>query len=334
MDIEKNRYASLVALVLAITWFCLLTPVQAAPPADKGDETMGHGSAKDIVVAKVNGKVINMDQLMRTMSEISRTKHGSEEVSPLLAEKIKQEAIDKLVIEELAVQVAGAKIKDITPEQLDGKVQAIKKKYKSEDAFQKYIQTEFGGIDGLREQLKRLLPLELFISQEFDAKVVVSDQEVQQAYDETKARSFVTDEFVQVNDLLFFLDATDPEAAATIEKTTKSITEQYSNDPSKFPSEGAFALQKNLPLDKLKDKSLYEAAKGLKEYGWSAPVNVDGNLHVVQLVGYKSAINKSLEEVAPQLKKQLRQQKLQELIQTWMSGLKEGADIEIMDLTS
>lgn len=330
---RKNKRFSLFAFVLAMTWFCSLTPVLAANPADKGDETMGHGSAADVVVATVNGKVINMDQLMRKMSDISRTEHGSEEVSPLLAEKIKQKAIDKLVIEELAVQVASAKITNITPEQLEGKIQAIKKKYKTEDAFQQYIQTEFGGMDGLQKQLKRSLPLEFFIAQEFDAKVTVSDQEVQQAYDAEKTKSFVTEEFIQVNDLLFFLDPTDPESEVAIEKIKKSIVDQHGNDPSKFPAEGAFTLQKNLPLDKVKDTSLYEAAKGLKEYGWSAPVNVNGNLHVVQLVGYKSAVNKSLQEVAPQLKKKVRQQKLQELINTWLSGLKKGADIEIMDLT-
>jgi len=330
---NKNKRLSLAAMIVTMTCLCLLTPVSAANTADKAEETMGHGSVEDIVVAKVNGNTINMDQLLRTMSQISRTKHGSEEVSPLLAEKIKQEAIDKLVVEELAVQIARAKMKDITPEQIEHKIQAIKKKYKSEEAFQKYLQAEFGGIDGLQKQVKRSLPLELFIAQEFDAKVVVSDQEVQQAYDAAKTQSYVTEEFVQVNDLLFFLDVAAPESGAIIDKTMRLIADQYGNDPSKFPEAGIFTLQKNVPLDKVKDKSLYEAAKGLKEYGFSAPINVEGNLHVVQLVGYKSAINKSLQEVAPQLKKQIRQQKLQELLNAWMSGLKKGANIEIMDLS-
>ena len=330
---DKKKYFSLFSFVMALTWLCLLTPVLGANPAGKDDETMGHGSAEDVVVAKVNGAVINMDQLMRKMTQISRTKHGSEEVSPLLAEKIKQEAIDKLVIEELAVQVASAKIKNITPDQIEGKIQAIKKKYKTEEAFQQYVQSDFGGMDGLRKLLMRSLPLELFITQEFDAKVEVSDQEVQQAYEAAKEQSYVTDEFVQVNDLVFFLDPTDPESIAKIEKIKKSIVDEYDNDPTKFPGEGAFTIQKNLPLDKVKDKALFEAAKGLKEYGFSAPVNVDGNLHMVQLVGYKSAINKSLQDVAPQLKEQLRQQKRQALINTWMAGLKEGAKIEVMDLT-
>ncbi len=332
MDAGKKVGFALGVLFVAMVLLCLQSPVCAANAADKGDETMGHGSAVDIVVAKVNGSVINMDQLMRTMSHISRTKHGSQEVSPLLAEKIKQEAIDKLVIEELAAQVAGAKIK-VTAEQIEAKIQAIKQKYKSEDAFQKYVQNDFNGIDGLRKLLQRSLPLELFIAQEFDAKVTVSDQEVQQAYDAAKAQSFVTEEFVQVNDLLFFLDPVAPESEASIEKIKKSIAEQYNNDPSQFPAEGTYTLQKNRPLDKVKDKALYDAARGLKEYGWSTMVNVDGNLHVVQLVGFKSAVNKSLPEVAPQLKKQVRQQKLQGLINTWMAGLKEGATIEVMDLT-
>lgn len=331
MDNKDKRF-SLMALVMVLTWFCFSIPVWAAASADQGEETMGHGAADDVVVAKVNGKVINMDQLMRTMTHISRTKHGSEDVSPLMAEKIKQEAIDKLVIEELAVQVAAAKMKAVTPDQIETKIQALKKKYKTEDAFQKYVEEDFHGLEGLKNQLKRSLPLEFFIAQEFDAKVTVSDQEVQQAYEAGKKQSFVTEEFIQVNDLLFFLDPADPKSGAEIEKTKQEIVDKYNNDPSQFPP-GTFTLQKNLPLDKVKDKDLYEVSKGLKEYGWSVPVNVDGNLHIVQLVGYKAAVNKTLAEVTPKLQQQLRQQKRQTLINNWLAGLKEGADVEVMDLT-
>lgn len=331
--IVPNKRLSLIALVTAVTCFSFLTPALATDSSSKNDETMGHGSAQDIVVAKVNGAVINMDQLMRTMSYVSRTKHGSEEVSPLLAEKIKQESIDQLVIEELAVQAAHAKIKSIPQEQIEAKIQAIKKNYKSEEAFQEYLKNEFGGMDGLKKQLQRSMPLELFIAQEFAAKVEVSDQEVEEAYNATKLKSYVTDEFVQVNDLLFFLDPSAAESVPAIEKIKQSIIDQYDNNPRNFPADNSFTLQKNMALDKIKDKALYEAARGLKEYGWSAPINVDGNLHIVQLIGYKPAQNKSLQEVAPQLKQQISQQKLKANLLTWTAGLKEGAQIEIMDLT-
>ncbi|MDD5758178.1 MAG: SurA N-terminal domain-containing protein [Desulfobulbaceae bacterium] len=331
--IVPNKRFSLIALVTAMAWFSLLSSALATDSTNRNDETMGHGSAKDIVVAKVNGAVINMDQLMRTMSYISRTKHGSEEVSPLLAEKIKQEAIDQLVIEELAVQAAHAKIKNIPPEQIEAKIDAIKKSYKSEEAFQEYIKNEFGDMDGLKKQLQRSMPLELFISQEFGTKVKVSDQEVEDTYNERKSRLYVTNEFVQVNDLLFFLEPSSPESVPTIEKIKQSIIDKYDNNPRNFPSDSTFTLQKNMPLDKIKDKALYEAARGLKEYGWSAPINVDGNLHIVQLIGYKPAQNKSLQEVAPLLKQQINQEKLQAMLATWLAGIKEGAKIEIVDLT-
>ena len=323
---------SLIFMV-AMAWFSLQASVLAANPDDKSDDTMGHGSAEEIVVAKVNGKVINMAQLMREMTEVSRKKHGNQEISPLLAEKIKQEAIDKLIMDELALQSAAATIKTIPPEQVDAKVQAVKKKYKSDEEFQQFIKDEFGGMDGFRRQIERFLILEKFIMQEFDPKIVVNEQEVNKAYDEAKSQYFVTDAFVQVNDLIFFLDPADPESGTKIEKIKKVIIEKYDNDPGKMPNDGSFTVQKNRPLDKVRDALLYEAAKGLKEYGWTGPVNVDGNLHIVQLIGYKPAVNKSLKDVTPYLTNEIRKRKRQELINTWMSGLKEGAKIEIMDLT-
>ena len=320
-------------LMVAMAWLCLQASVLAANHGDKQDDTMGHGSAEEVVVATVNGKVINMAQLMRTMAEVSRKKHGNQEVSPLLAEKIKQEAMDKLIMDELAMQSAASTIKAISPERVEAKIQAVKKKYKSDVEFQQFIKGEFGGMDDFRRQIERFLILEKFISQEFDSKIVVSDQEVEKAYEAGKSRYFVTDAFVQVNDLIFFLDPADPESGIKIEKIKKTIIEKYDNDPGRMPNDGSFTIQKNRPLDKVRDTLLYEAAKGLKEYGWTAPVNVDGNLHIVQLIGYKPEVNKSLKDVTPYLQSEIRKRKRQELINTWMSGLKEGAAIEIMDLT-
>lgn len=330
-----NQYRFLLACGIVAMMSLWMPPsvAAAATSADKADQAMGHGSAEEVVVAKVNGKTINMAELMRAMADISQTKHGSEEVSPLLAEKIKQEATEKLITEELAFQTAAATIKTIPPDRLADKIQAVKKKYKDEEGFQQYITDQFGGMEGFRKQIERFLTLELFITQEFDAKVKVSDQEVEKAYNQLKSQRYVTDEFVQVNDLIFFLDPNAPDSAATIEKIKQTIIDKYDNDPRRLPTDGTFALEKNMPLDKVKNSALYAAGKGLKEYGWSNPINVDGNLHIVQLIGFKPAVNKSLQDVAQSLKNELRQQKRQAMINTWMSGLKKGAAIEIMDLT-
>ncbi len=331
----KGNFLSLSVMFIVVTaWFCLHAPVfAAASSSDKADETMGHGSADEIVVAKVNGKAINMAQLMREMANVSMQRYGNQEISPLLAEKIKQEAMEKIVIEELAFQHASTIIKTVPPDSMAAKIQGLKKQYKSEAEFQKYIKDEFGGEDSFQKQMERLLVLELFVKQEFESQVEVSDQEVKKAYDEAKDQVFVKDEFVQVNDLIFFFDPNAPASVEKIEKIKKTIVDQYGNDPSKLSVDGTFAVEKNMPLDKVKNKPLYEAAKVLKEYGWTAPINVDGNLHVVQLIGYKPAVNKSLQDVTPYLTNEIRKQKRQGLLNAWMSGLKNGADIEIMDLT-
>lgn len=333
----KGNFGTLpVLFVVATAWLCLQAPIAIAATANsggKGDETMGHSSAEEIVVANVNGKAINMAQLMREMASVSMQRYGQQEISPLLAEKIKREAIDKTIIEELAIQHASARIKGVPPAAMETKIQGVRKQYKSEAEFQKYIKDEFGGEESFKKQMERLLTLELFIKQEFDSKVEVNDQEVKKAYDDSKDQVFVKDEFVQVNDLVFFVDPADPASPAKIESIKKTIADHYANDPSRMPVDGTFAVEKNKPLDKVKDKPLYEAAKVLKEYGWSAPINVDGNLHAVQLIGYKPAVNKSLQEVAAYLKNEIWQQKRQGLLNTWMAGLKDGAKIEIMDLT-
>jgi len=327
----------------AIILYCLITVCISLPKTSMATEVnatdkeqtdaMGHGSASDVIVAKVNGTTINMAQLMRTMGEISRTKHGSEEVSQLLAEKIKQEATDQLITEELAVQKATEVIKTVPSEKLEAKIQAVRKKYKTEDDFNTFIVNDFGKIAEFRRQMERFLVLELYILQEFDSKVTVTDQEIEQLYEATKTKRFVTDEFVQVIDLTFFYDPADPESISKIEAIKQTIVDKYNNDPRKLPIDGTFTMEKNIPLNKDKNKALYDAAKKLKEYGWSSPINVDGNLHIVQLVGYKPAFNQSLKEATPLLKNEIKKQKRQAMLNEWMAGLRQGAAIEVMDLT-
>lgn len=333
MKVLKNSCVSLVTLmVLMGVFFVLPAHSVAADSAVAEDTAMGHGSAEEIAVVKVNGQVINMAQLMREMAEVSRKKYGTQEISQLLAEKIKQEATEKLITEELAYQVAHSQIKTIPPKRIEESELEIRKRYTSEEDYQKYIKKEFGGADGFRRQVARFLTLELFIAQEFEPKITVTDQEVQKAYDDAKSY-FVSDEFVQVNDLIFFLDPADPESMAKIERTKQAIISEFNNDPSRMPTDGTFALEKNMPLDKVRNQKIYEAAKGLKEYGWTPPVNVDGNLHIAQLIGYKSAVNKSLKEVTPYLTNEIRKQKRQKLLNDWMAGLRKDAVIELMDLT-
>lgn len=325
---------------LMLLLFCVIVCSVEAQPGwaaamdrDGGEGYLGHGSAQDVVVAKVNGRIINMAQLMKTMAEISRTKHGSQEISPLLAQKIKQEATERLIVEELSLQKAGTVIKSVPPERVEQRIAEVAKSYKTDDEFQRYVKDEFGGMENFKNYVTRYLALELFILQEFGPKVTVTDQEIQQAYERDKSRFFVTDEFVQVNDLAFFLDPNAQASKDQIAATIKTIKEKYDNDPRKLPFDGNMALEKNKPLNKEEDKMLYEAARGLKEYGWTEPIEVDGTLHVVQLIGYKPAVNKSLNEVSAYLSNELRKRKRQALINTWMAGLKQGATIEIMDLT-
>lgn len=333
MKILRNCCGPLIALV--VLWGCFFSLFAHALAADgdpSADKTMGHGSAEDIVVVKVNGQAVNMAQLMREMAEVSKRKYGTQEISQLLAEKIKQEATEKLITEELAYQWAHSRIAKIPADRLEKSQQDIRSKYSSEDAFQKYVKDEFGGVEGFRAQIERFLTLELFIAQEFEPKITVTDQEVQQAYDDAKSY-FVSDEFVQVNDLIFFLDPADSESVAKIEAIKQRIVSEHNNDPAQMPSDGIFVLEKNLPLDKENNQKLFAAAKGLKEYGWSSPVNVEGNLHIVQLIGYKPAVNKSLKEVTPYLVNEIRKQKRQMMLNDWMAGLRKGATIEVMDLT-
>ncbi|MDA8419118.1 MAG: peptidyl-prolyl cis-trans isomerase [Desulfobacteraceae bacterium] len=319
-------------LLLALPQPLVRAAAPAAAPAPHG-MAASHGDAEKVVVAKVNGQVINMAQLMRKMSEISRTEHGSEAISPLLAQEIKKEATDKLITEELAYQKAKAVIKGVPPERLKDKIAQVKKRFKDEADFQHFVKNQFGGEKEFENQMQRFETIQMFIEQEFDAKIKVSDQEIKKAYEAEKHQLFVTDELVQINDLVFFSDPKAADSVAKAKQVRQGIIDKFGNDPGKLPEDNSFALQKSVTLNQTKSRALFEAARVLKPYKWSEPVEMDGNLHIVQLVGYRPAVNKSLAEATPFLENQLKQGKRQAMINQWMAGLRQGADIKIMDLT-
>ncbi len=323
--LRKDFLSVLLSLIYLSVFLC------NAEAGQDSEGAMGHGGAQEVVVAKVNGVVINMEQLMNKMREVTQRKYGRREISPLLADKIRTEATNDLITEELAFQKASVKVV-VTPPMVDTHISGMKKRYGGMDGLQKYLQEEGMSYEQLAVQARRFLTVKLYVEQEIDAKIKISDQEIMAAYQGAKTKYFMQREMVQVNKMIFFLD---PVAADTIEKidaVLKRIEEETDNDPIQLTPDGSFIVQSAIKLNKENDSKLYEVAKKLPEYGFSKPIDVDGTLYVVQLTGYKPEVVKTVEEVMPYLKRKITQTRRQEMLAAWMAGLREGAEVEIVDL--
>lgn len=321
-------------LIIPYSWlvfvFFMILPSSVSSNENAGN-AMGHDSASSVVVARVNGTQINMAQLIQKMMDITESKYGRREISPLLADKIRAEATDKLITEELAYQKAKAKV-SVTDKMVARYLDDLKKQYGGQKGFEGFLQRKRITLDQLRTEAPRVLTVKLFIDQEINAVASVTEQEVRSIFAIKGDKYYAQKEGVQVNKILFFLD---PEAKESLEKVESVIArfkDEAGNDPTKLPPDGTFVVQKKISLDKIRDAKLYTLAKELPEYGFSEPAVVDGTLHVVQLTGYQPEIVQDFKKVLPSLKKKIEDRRRQNLLKKWIAGLRQGADVEIMDI--
>ncbi len=297
------------------------------------DHLMGHGDAAEIAVAKVNGSVIYMDQLMDTMLDLAEKRYGRREITSMLAQKIKDEAMGQLIVEELAYQQA-ARTEQVSAEDIRQEMDRRIKVLGGESALAGYLRKNyFKDRAAFSVSVKRFMTIQRYIARTIDAKTQVEDAEIKAAYEQAEDSYFHTPEDVQVTKVIFFIDPAQAGGIDTIKEFRLKVVNQYDNQPDKMPVDGTFIVRDNVHLSKVVDKKLYAVAKTLGKNEISGPITVDGTAYLVQLTGYKPEVQKNFDMVKGYLRKEISNRKKMSLLKTWRDGLRKDAKIEIFDLS-
>lgn len=291
----------------------------------------GHESTGTMVVAKVNETEILMSQLMDKIRKLTMGKQQGQELTPAMAEQIRKKALQMLITEELAYQ--HAKSLNITIDQADvsKKIAELKKSMQSEEHFQDYLKLKnINSEEELKIELEKFLAVQTAINQEVDQKIEVSEEDIQKAY-ENNIEKFTEHERIDITDVIFFLA---PEAEESIQKARElrlRIINDYESNPSLLPADSFFAVRENITLNERIHEKLYAAAKETPKDALSDVLNIDGTLHIIKLTGYKPEKVKTLEEVKPELRGQLRSALRKMKLDEWKVNLFTDAKIEIID---
>jgi hypothetical protein len=144
--------------------------------------------SKMAIAATVNNEPITKFALLREMNVIAAqyVKPG-QTPTPELSAKIREDALNNLIFQELAVQEARKRGLHVNPETIDNAIKNIVAKQGSLNAYQKYLSD-----NGLSEQeLRRIIDqdalFELIATQEVDARIKVTDEELRQRYNRERA---------------------------------------------------------------------------------------------------------------------------------------------------
>jgi len=293
---------------------------------------MEKGDYKKIVVARVNGVDITLQSLM-TMTNRMIEKKGHEGTELEDFEKIKKDALERLILQELALQDAKTKGMAVEEKQIDETVANLKISMGGDEEYKKYLEKE--GITEMeaRAEVERTLALRMIFDKEvkeLNDKIVIDEDTLQKEY-ETNESKFVRPEKITIIDVVLFLTAEDEGAKEIAGEVLRKIQDDKDRNPLNLIPDGTF-IARELDLDKNKQELLYEEAKKLKEGELSGIIETPDSLHIIKLVKFTPEKRYTFDEVRPFLERKFRSEELMKRIQVWENSLREGAKIDIMDV--
>lgn len=305
-------------------------PLKASPAEKERLMTMGEAEAKKIVAAKVNGVNIALDEVIKMMNRIGGQIMAHKGGAPDF-DQIKKAALDRLILQELAIQQAAAL--GVKPEQkdIDDTIADVIAKSGGEEEFKKFLEKEKLTEAMVREDVRRSLTLQRIYTKEVVDKSNVPDDKLKEEYEKDKSK-FIQPEKIALVDVVIFLDAKDKGADAKAEAILKKIKEN-NDDPFKLGQDPTFVVRTYFP-DSTKDKEMLEAVKKMKVGEISGIIKQKDGLHIIKLMEYSPEKQLTFDEAKGLIEAKFKAGAQMERMKEWNEELRKGAKIEIMDLTA
>ena len=157
------------------------------PTTDPGKPRESVEDPKKTIVAKVNGVPISVDELVREMNTIAPqyVKPG-QKTDPPTDEKIRKEALDRLIYRELAVQEAKRQGMKAPAGAVAAEMKRLKAEMKTEDAFRQRLVKSGITEEELKGRIGRNLLVEMITEKEIFGKVTVDLDEARKVYAKKK----------------------------------------------------------------------------------------------------------------------------------------------------
>ncbi|MEW6428088.1 MAG: SurA N-terminal domain-containing protein [Thermodesulfobacteriota bacterium] len=305
-----------------------LPPALQAPSGPSVHDEM----AKKTVVARVNGREISLATLMKRMTKIRMAKYANNPMTKELGEQLRQQALDKLVVEEVLIDAA---VKESIGADEDAVAQCLvaeKNKHKDEDHFRKYLEIMQLSETDVRDECRRFLLMQGYIDRQVNQKVDAMDEKMARQLYEQSRQNFIQQEQVEVSDLMFFFDPQDASSREKAEAVRKKILADHFGDLAQLPQSGDYYIAQQVKLDKNRQPELYEIASKLEKLALSEVIVADGTLHLVQLTGYRPYKEMSYEEALPMIKNKVLAQQRADVFNAMMATLNGKAKIEYVTM--
>lgn len=301
----------------------LVAVCAAAPPA----------LAKTInrIAAVVNDEVIteaDVDAYLGTLQEEDRMPPGGPESGGM-----RQAVLRRLIEQRVILHEARREGLVIDADELAKRLDDIRQRFESEEAFRQSLEEAQLPLERLKEQIRDQAMVERLIDAKVRATITVSPQEVAKELGDHPELAR-PGERVRASHILVRVSEARPveKARALIEDLQRRLSQgagfaelarRHSEDPH-APDGGAMGWVAREELLPELDEPLFR----LKEGEVSEPIQTRLGFHLVQVHERSTASNLSLMEANQAVSQQLYQRKFREAFTRWLNGLLQRAYIE------
>lgn len=289
----------------------------------------GHEGNRRAVVAKVNGNSITMGELEDSIREIVMTKYGKTKVTADIARTIRKDALEKLVLEELACQRAVALGISVDPALINRHIEVKRQAAGGEEKFLKSLTMQNSTLQELTRQIERFFLIKQLMQKEIDAKIIISEKTLDEAYEANKEK-FVEPERVKISDIIFFLDPDDPASNQKVLDIRTKIMAELAGKPADLKAEG-FLVVSDLSVTAEHKPELYKYSRELQPGSFSEPLLIDGTLHLIKLESYHPRKEPKKEEVMAYVASQMKSTEKSQRLPLWRKELLKDGKIEIVN---
>ena len=293
----------------------------------------------EVKVAMVNGTTITQDafnrEIARLMQQIASS-GGSLDDSQIPS--LKNQAMNNIIGTELLYQESLKKGIKVGAEEIEKIFEETKEEYQDKTEWDNLLKEMNISESGVRTQIERGLAVQQFINRDFVQKVSIPDEEAKAYYDSYPER-FSQQAQVRASHILISVSADDDESKKkeawdkiqNIKERLNSgedfeaLAKEFSQCPSSENGGDLGYFSKSQMVEPFSN-----AAFAMEIGEVSDVVKTQFGYHIIKLTDKMAETRYDFESVKENLKQLLMQYEVNEMLNAYISGLREKAEVEIL----
>ncbi len=285
------------------------------------------------VVARVNGSDIPATELEKAIRNLEA--NVGNQIPAERRSEIYRGILDQIVEMRLLEQEAAARNIKATDAEVAQGIAQMKQQAPNAEAFAQALAARKMTETDLRTEARQRLAVDKLLTSEVEPNAVVTDADIADFY-KKNPQFFMQPEAVRASHILLKADTPDAKAAAKTKagdllKQIKggadfaALAKEHSNDGSAQAGGDLGFFPRGQMV-----KPFEDAAFALKPGEVSPVVETEFGYHIIKGAEHRDARTVPLAEVSDRIAQALRQQKQQELMQSFVQSLKTKGKVEIL----